>query len=110
MDDINKMLITSDIESAKKLYTFIKWVKILLALCICVAYFTESSWLIETIVISIVIALLFPLGFFDIFIQKLLEYNTQVVEERQLLNANESNKHFEKAFKKIDELENNCKH
>lgn len=73
-------MLTSDIKSAMSFVTAAKWSKVILAVLVVVAYFTDSAWLTEIIVISVVVSLIVPLGFFDVFIQKLLEYNTQKVE------------------------------
>ena len=65
------------------------------------AYFSASDWLIDILVFSVVFSLVLPLGFFAVFIQKLLEYNTQMVESRMILNANEANETFTKVFEKL---------
>ena len=99
--DLKEEMLTSDIKSAMGFASVSKWVKSILAIVVIVAYFTNSAWLTEVIVISVVVSLILPLGFFDVFIKKLLEYNTQKVEERQTLNATEANEHFEKLYKKV---------
>ena len=96
MTDINKVIIKNDVEASIKLSSFVKWLKIILAAIICIAYFTHSSWLNELLVVAVVISLIIPLGFFDVFIQKSLEYNTQTLEDRIFLNAKEANEHFSK--------------
>jgi|SRR5690554_918203 len=101
MQDFNEKMLTSDIKSSMGFVSASKLVKIILALVVIFAYFTDAVWLTEVIVISVVISLVFPLGFFDTFIQKLLEYNTQKLEERQILNATEANEHFEEIYKKL---------
>ena len=101
MRDLKEKMLTGDIKSAMSFVTAAKWSKVILAVLVILAYFTDSAWLTEIIVISVVVSLIVPLGFFDVFIQKLLEYNTQKVEERQTLNANEANENFEKTYKKI---------
>lgn len=103
MRDFNEKMLTGDIESALSFTSVSKWLKLILAVIVIFAYFTEAVWLTEIIVISVVVSLVIPLGFFDVFIQKLLEYNTQKVEERQILNATEANEHFEYLYKKVDE-------
>lgn len=95
----------NDIKSAINFSLFTKIFKILLALIICYLYFSNNNYLEEFIVFGVVISLILPLNFFDIFIQKLLEYNTQKVEERQFLNANEANKTFTDFQDKIEKLE-----
>jgi hypothetical protein len=101
MNNFNHVQIEGDIQSALKLCGWVKLLKLLLAALVVVSYFFISEWLTEIIVISVVVSLVLPLGFFDAFIQKLLEYNTQKVEERQVLNANEANEQFEKIYQKL---------
>jgi len=105
MDEISKKWIEDDVKSALRLCSIWKWVKIALAIIICIAYLIESSWLSEILIVSVLVLLFLPLGFFDAFFQKLLEYNIQLIEDRQVLNAKEVNKHFEEAFQRISDLE-----
>lgn len=93
----------NEIQTAMNLSGWAKFIKVTLAILVVLSYFFFKDWLIEIIVISVVFSLIIPLGFFDVFIQKLLEYNTQTVEDRQILNANQANEHFEKIYNKIDE-------
>lgn len=106
METIASKWLIDDIKKALKFTHSVKLVKFILAISICLAYFVESVWLNEILIVSVLISLILPLGFFDVFIQKNLEYNTQLVEERQVLNAQEANKHFERIFQKIDDMEN----
>lgn len=101
MDKFKYVQIESDIQAALKLCCWVKLAKIFLATLIVIVYFFFPSWLLDAITIAVVFSLLLPFGFFDSFIQKLLEYNTQKSEERQLLNASEANKHFEKIYKMV---------
>ena len=101
MDKFKYVQLESDIQSAVKLCRWVKAFKIFLAVLIVLSYFLYPDWLQKVIVVSVILSLVLPLGFFDLFIQKLLEYNTQKTEERQLLNANEANKHFEAIHKKV---------
>ena len=102
MQDFKEMIQTDEVSSAATFVSVVKWSKIILALFVMWAYFSDSAWLVEAIVISVVVSLIVPLGFFDVFIQKLLKYNTQMVENRQFLNAKEANEHFGIIYKKID--------
>ncbi|MCF6282113.1 MAG: hypothetical protein L3J28_07860 [Candidatus Polarisedimenticolaceae bacterium] len=101
MRDLKEEMLTGDIKSAMSFASVTKWVKITLAIFVIAAYFTDSVWLTEILIVSVVVSLIIPLGFFDVFIQKLLEYNTKKTEDRQILNATEANKHFEKLYKKV---------
>ena len=93
-----------NIQQALKLCRYVKWLKVMLAFAVATAYFSGFEWLPELMIIALLICLVLPLGFFDVFIQKLLEYNTRLLEERQRLNAEETNKHFDKAFSKIERI------
>lgn len=102
MRNLEDEMFTGDIKSAILFATVVKWLKVTLAIAVLLAYFTGTSWLIDVIVISVVASLILPLGFFDVFIQRLLEYNTRKLESRQILNATEANRHFEQIYKKLD--------
>jgi len=104
MDRLSETLLTGDIKSALNLFNLVKWLKIVIAIIISAAYFYNASWLHDVLTFSVVLILIIPLGFFGTFIQKLLEYNTQLMEERQTLNANEANEHFTKVFSEIELL------
>lgn len=104
MDKLTESLLTGDIETASTFFKIIHGVKMLLAVAICYAYFTNETWLIDIIVVAIVLALVSPFGFFGVFIQKLIAYNMHCMEERQLLNANEANMHFRKVFEEVEVL------
>jgi hypothetical protein len=106
---MQNQLLTNEIKTATSFTLIVKWLKMILAIAIVYSYFYDNDYLIDLLVIGVVISLILPLGFFDVFIQKLIEYNTQSVEERQLLNATEANKHFERAFQKIEHLNENIK-
>lgn len=99
MRNLNDDILTGDISLALNMSSVSKWIKVILAVLVVSSYLLGSSWLMEVIVISVVVSLVLPLGFFDVFIQRLLEYNTQKMEERQILNAQEANNHFEKLYK-----------
>ncbi len=96
-----KTSLEQEIQLALKFCGLVKILKIALGALVVISYFFFPNWLIEVVVVSVVISLILPLGFFDVFIQKLLEYNTQTLEERQILNAKEANQHFESLFKKL---------
>lgn len=101
MNTLKYAQIERDIQSALKLCGLVKLMKITLALLVVLSYFLRPDLLLEIMVVAVITSLILPLGFFDEFVQKLLEYNTQKVEERQILNANEANENFEKIYKKV---------
>ncbi|WP_432695713.1 hypothetical protein ACQUQP_14335 [Marinobacterium sp. YM272] len=101
MKNLKEEMLTDDIKSAMTFASVSKWLKITLAIVVILAYVTDSTWVTEVLVASVVVSLIFPLGFFDVFIQKLLGYNTQKIAERQILNSAEANEHFEKLNKKV---------
>jgi len=101
MDNFKSSVMTGDIASAMKLCSYVKWFKTLLALVVSIAYLLGSPWLAEILIVAVVTSLVLPLGFFDVFIQKLLEYNTLLLEERIQFNANETNDHLELLNRKI---------
>ena len=105
MESFKESILTERVRSAKKWCIITVILKSVLAIAVCVAYFINLSWLAELIVISVVISLLLPLGFHGAFIENLLEYNTQVIEDRQQLNATEANEHFGKMSERITKLE-----
>lgn len=95
--------LVNEIQTAMNLSGWVKLIKVALAIIVVLSYFFFKDWLLEIIVLSVVFSLIIPLGFFDVFIQKLLEYNTQTLEDRQVLNANQANEHFEKIYSKFEE-------
>lgn len=101
MDNFKSSVMTGEIASAMKLCSYVKWFKVILAVVVSIAYLVGSPWLAEILIVAVVTSLILPLGFFDVFIQKLLEYNTQLLEERVQLNANETNTHLESLNRKI---------
>lgn len=105
MENFIQQRLESDIKKAQSLAQWMKLIRIVLAVAIAVSYFFFKAWLAEILLFAVVVLLLFPLGFFDVFIQKLLEYNTQIMEDRLRLNANEANQHFQKLFDKVETLE-----
>lgn len=90
------------VSSAKRYCVVTTVIKILLAIIIAIAYFIESSWLIELVVLAVVFSLLLPLGFYGAFIENLIEYNTSTLEDRVLLNANEANEALTKMHEKVE--------
>ncbi|MCT7565223.1 hypothetical protein N5T96_02600 [Aliarcobacter butzleri] len=82
-----------------KIYLF----KVILVICLILAYFLKPEWLDIVILITLVSIVLFPMNFYGAFIENLVEYNAQKLEDRVVLNAKEINKYFEEndKFKEI---------
>ncbi len=102
MNSFSGSLLESDVKFAIGLHAVMKWTKYGLATVLLTVYFLESKYLIDVIVFSIAVSLFFPLSFFGLFIQKLLEYNTQMVEARLMLNANETNEALNQILEKVE--------
>jgi hypothetical protein len=100
MQELEKEYLEGNVSSARTLAKLTMWLKCGLAATLAIGYFVEFSWLYEMVILSVIISLVLPLGFFGAFFENLIEYNTQLVEDRQSLNAKEANQHFKKAFKK----------
>lgn len=103
MQDLERSMLAADIERARSLVFITKLFKISAAILVLLAYFLEADWLLEAMIVGLVLTLIIPMGFFDVFIQKLLEYNTQNLEARQKLNVQEANEHFGKLYQKVSE-------
>ena len=101
MNEIEEKMWKGDLEVAISLFKYTKYFKILLAIVILYAYYNDLPWLMDIVVLAVISAIILPLSFFDVFIQKLLEYNTRKLESRQLLNAQEANKHFDDLYRKL---------
>ncbi len=102
MENLAKLEIQHDIETSLKLNKIVKGIKFLLVVVICWLYVINSAWLDEALIAGILLSLISPMGFFDVFIQRLLKYNTQTIEERQELNATETSQHFENIYSKLE--------
>ncbi len=94
MKDWENELLQCDIKMSMRFCKYIKLIKIFLAILILYAYFADSSWFGDIIVVAVIFSLLLPLGFFDVFIQRLTEYNAISIEKRVVLNAKETNQTF----------------
>lgn len=109
MNRLTETMFKGDIELAQRFTGWTQTLKILLALAVCIAYFMHSPWLMELLVFSVVVSLISSLEFFGVYIEKLLEYNTQFLEERQTRNAHEANEYFKQIEERLERLENQCK-
>lgn len=83
-----------DIESSLKTMKFLYFIKIILLILIILSYYYKQEWLEILIILALATIILFPLNFYGAFIEFLLEYNTQTLEERIIKNANETNKYL----------------
>lgn len=97
-------LLKLEVSSALYWVKAFKFFRIGLAITVAVAYSQEFSFLTELLVFSVLLLLVFPMGFFDAFFEKHLEYNTVLLEDRQKLNAEEANEYFTKAFNEIEDI------
>ena len=105
MQEFEKELLEGNVSSPKTASIFTIWLKCGLAVALAAGYFFDFSWLYEMVIVSLIISLVLPLGFFGVFFENLIEYNTQLLEDRQRLNAKEANKHFTEIFERIQALE-----
>ena len=102
MKNLTESVVQHDIELSKKLNNVVKGAKFVIAVAICWLYAINSVWLTEALIVGLLLTLISPMGFFDVFIQRLLEYNTQAIEERQVLNTTQANQQFEKVYAKLE--------
>lgn len=93
-----------DVKAAIKFAKTCKYFKISLGLLIAICYFWYPSLLLELVVTATIVSLLLPMGFSDTFLEKLIEYERSLLEERQILNANEANDHFKRLFDRTDKI------
>lgn len=91
-----------EIELAMRLFLLMKWLRYLLAAAVAFAYFGGHDWAMDAVIVSIILLLAAPLGFFDVFIQKLVEYNASTIDGRLKLNAEQANRAFADVHRKID--------
>lgn len=90
-----------DIRLSMKLFSIVRWIRHSLAVLIVLAYFGGQEWVLDVVLIAVTLLLVFPMGFFDVFIQKLVEHNTSQLEDRVRLNAEEANRTFVDVYSKI---------
>ena len=101
----NKSEADTDVKLAIKFVKTVKLLKITCAVLIAISYFFIPQYLIELLVIGILLALLLSQGFMDTYLEKLIELRSAETDERQILNASESNYSFSLLHEKIDKLE-----
>jgi hypothetical protein len=97
-------LLEQNVRSALSWARTVKVFRFILAVILITAYFMKFSFFTELLLFSVVLLLFLPMGFADTFLEKNLEYNTALLENRQRLNAEETNTHLTKAFKDIEEI------
>lgn len=96
----------SDIRLAMRFSHAFKIARALAGGAVIGSYFFYPEVLLGALTVAVVLLVFFPLGFFDVFIQKLLEYNTSLLEERASLNAREANEalsDFEERIRMLEE-------
>ena len=81
MKDFDQQIQEGEIKLAMKLATTMKWARNFLAAIIAFAYLGGYSWAMDAVIVAVILLLVVPLGFFDVFIQKLVEYNTETLEK-----------------------------
>lgn len=91
-------LIKSSMKTIRLIYIF----KIILFGLILLSYYFKPEWVEILLIITLFFIILFPMNFYGAFIENLVEYNTQALEERIIKNAQETNEYFIKndEFKK----------
>lgn len=102
MSSFDRQIQEGEIKLAMRLFLLMKWLRYFFAAAVAFAYFGGHDWAMDAVIISIILLLAAPLGFFDVFIQKLVEYNTSTIEGRLKLNAEEANRAFADVHRRID--------
>ena len=93
------------IKLAMQLTNIVRYIKMFLAIVIVATYFSFPEYLNILFLLAIVLLLVSPYGFMHNFIQELIEYNTCKIEDRQRLNAAESNHYFAQFDERLRKLE-----
>lgn len=84
----------NNIESSMKSIKFLYFLKVTLLVLVVLSYIYKPEWFDILVIIILSTLILFPMNFYGAFIEFLLEYNTQTLEERIIKNANETNKYL----------------
>ncbi len=100
--NFQEKLLQDDVKSALSSAKRFDFIRFVLAIVLSAAYFLEWSFFSELLTFSVILLLFVPMGFRDTYLAKLTEYNTTLVENRQMLNAEEANIALNKAFEDID--------
>lgn len=82
------------IKSSRKTSLILYFIRIILVICVTLSYFYKIEWFDILVIITLIQIALFPNNLYGAFIENLVEYNTQTLEDRILLNANETNKYL----------------
>ncbi len=93
-----------DVLLSIKFVKVMKYIKAIIAFLLIAAYFYKSEYLLDLVVVGLSLSLIMPQGFMDTYLEKLSALRAAETDERQVLNATESNKHFSSAFEKIEKL------
>lgn len=90
----NKTNLELVVSSSRKTSFVLYLIRIILVICVVLSYFYKQDWFDILVIITLIQIALFPNNFYGAFIENLVEYNTQVLEDRIVLNANETNKYL----------------
>ncbi|MFX4277632.1 hypothetical protein ACOL3G_07145 [Aliarcobacter butzleri] len=90
----NKTNLELVVSSSRKTSFLLYLIRIILVICVVLSYFYRQDWFDILVIITLIQIALFPNNFYGAFIENLVEYNTQVLEDRIVLNANETNKYL----------------
>ncbi len=82
------------IKSSRKTLLILYFIRLTLVTCVTLSYFYKAEWFDILLIITLIQIALFPNNFYGAFIENLVEYNTQTLEDRILLNAKETNKYL----------------
>ncbi|HJE03678.1 MAG TPA: hypothetical protein K8U92_07355 [Aliarcobacter thereius] len=104
---LNKSAREGLIKSSRRTLLILYFIRLALVASVIYSYFYNPEWFDILVIITLVQIALFPNNFYGAFIENLVEYNTQTIEERLLLNAKEINNYLieNENFKEKIELE-----
>ncbi|WP_198305878.1 hypothetical protein [Arcobacter vandammei] len=91
---LNKSIREDLISSSRTTLLVLYFIRLLLVASIIFSYFYKPEWFDILVIITLIQIALFPNNLYGAFIENLVEYNTQTLEDRILLNANETNKYL----------------
>lgn len=91
---LDKSIRENLISSSRTTLLVLYFIRLLLVSSVIFSYFYKPEWFDILVIITLIQIALFPNNFYGAFIENLLEYNTQTLENRILLNAKETNKYL----------------